>query len=348
MEQGKYILPKTAYIHDDFETRNPQKQGSTLTFKTCGRTQLPSHLLFDIEKTRISENLVPTKIRKPDFSSRITSPIPFAAPPLRSSGSSFSKKLGPLHGANATRPSTDSKLTKSQPFQKLDVLDYGLDMGSQVKSGISSIKHDRDSIRRGSFVPATFKKLPHLIFKTGDDEKVIMALASLQDHGYISQSPSHSKALTLSRRGYVEFHKEGLTELTDVATLEMHLQKFSMVSKHIIIQKFREFKYLRRWDRALRKRKFDDRRKSLENLLIQANIHYWGCVQQVMAECVQLQTDVHQPPWDVPAFGLTLDTLSHELQRRCDCLVDALEATRIRISKLLSQFFDSISSELKV
>ena len=165
-------MPNPAYIHDDFDTRNPQMQASICPpFKSRCRTQLPTHLLFDIEKTRISENLVPIKIRRPDFSSSRASPIPFGAQPRRN-GTGFSKKLlGHLHGANEIRPSTDSKLIKSQPLCKLDVLDYGLDIENEVRSVICSSKLNKDSIRNGSFVPATFKKLPHLISKSGDDEK---------------------------------------------------------------------------------------------------------------------------------------------------------------------------------
>ena len=335
-------MPKTAYIHDDFEsTCNNQRQKINLFPRP--RSQVPSHLLFDLERTQISENLAPPKIRKPVFNSRSSTPLLFSAPALRQTSSrsfKFVKRgLDPISRLEKTRPSTDSKLLQLTSS-------YNLDDAADTGKTPSAFGASARCI--SSYVPATFKKLPHLMTKIGDDERVIAALSSIQGHGYISKSPVHCKALTLSRRGYVECHNGGLTEIMDVKTLEVHMQKFGMLSKHTIVQRFREFKYLRKWDHALRRRKFNDRRKAIQSLLIQSKRDHWECARKVMVECVQLQDEVRQPPWTVPAVGLTLEGVSLELQRRCDIIVDALEASRSRISEIISAFFTSISSAIQV
>ena len=344
MEKGKLCLPKTAYIHDDFEAHNFQASAGGFDSLRPRPKQIPSHLLFDIEKTHIPENVAPPKIRRPVFSTRNSSSIPFTIPPLRRSTTSNStrKSVARL----PTRPLTDEKLIQmGSPF-RLDPLVVESD--SKRPMSVDCSFRSAEGSTRSSYIPATFKKLPHLMTKTDDDEKVILTLSVLQDHGYISTSPDHCKALTLSRRGYVECHKGGLTELTDVSTLEVHMQKFNMLRKHTIIHRFTEFKYLRRWDHALRRRKFHERQKSLQCLMIQSKQEYWKCVQKVMTECVRVEDDLRHPVWTVPPFGLTLESISHELERRCDAITDALEASRSKISEILSEFFESVTSEVKV
>ena len=49
---------------------------------------------------------------------------------------------------------------------------------------------------------------------------------------------------------------------------------------------------LRRWDRAVRARKFAERVRHAERTMLQANKEHWACVARVHTECVRLTEEV--------------------------------------------------------
>ena len=170
----------------------------------------------------------------------------------------------------------------------------------------------------------------------------------MRKYKYIENSPSHTKAFALSQRGYVEQHKKGLTEFEPMPELNVTMMQYAMAKKQPLFSMFREYKALRHWDFAVRRRKFNDRKAIAERKLLQARREHWACVQHVMSACVQLTLDVQEKELRAPPTGWSVEQLRDEILRRREILQDALDSTRQRITNYLERFFSSISEKVSV
>ena len=143
-----------------------------------------------------------------------------------------------------------------------------------------------------------------------------------------------------------------------------------MAQKNLFVGRFREFKAspplllplpvsllythslppqaLRRWDRAVRARKFAERVRHAERTMLQANKEHWACVARVHTECVRLTEEVGEEKLQVLSTGVPLESITADIQRRRDALKDALDVARERIGECMERFFASVSSAVQV
>lgn len=211
----------------------------------------------------------------------------------------------------------------------------------------------REEISRpdGAPIPACNHKWPHIVLDTFNNhanERATGILSVVRKYKYIENSPSHTKAFALSQRGYVEHHRKGLTEFEPMPDLNITMMQYTMARKLTLFSMFREYKTLRQWDFAVRRRKFNDRKAIAEKRLLQARREHWACVQHVMSTCVQLALDVQEKELRAPPTGWVVEQLRDEFLRRREILQDALDSTRHRITNYLEKFFSSISEKASV
>jgi hypothetical protein len=143
-----------------------------------------------------------------------------------------------------------------------------------------------------------------------------------------------------------------------------------VAQKNLFVGRFREFKAspplllplpvsllythslppqaLRRWDRAVRARKFAERVRHAERTMLQANKEHWACVARVHTECVRLTEEVGEEKLQVLSTGVPLESITADIQRRRDALKDALDVARERIGECMERFFVSVSSAVQV
>jgi hypothetical protein len=204
----------------------------------------------------------------------------------------------------------------------------------------------------GTPVPAYNRKWPHIVLGAKNNEqgneRAMSILSVVRKYDYISQSPGHTKAFSISQRGFVELHKKGLTEFEPLHDLNETMTKYAMATKLPLFAKFKLYKSFHHWDNALRHRKFKVRRMRAEQLLLQARREHWACVQHVMSECVQLTIDVQEGELRPSQTGWNIEQVKDEILRRREVLQEALETSRDRISAFLEKFFSSISNRVSV
>ena len=68
----------------------------------------------------------------------------------------------------------------------------------------------------GTPIPAGHRVLPHVMVEKSHP-RAYATLSVLRKHDFVTRSPAHTRALTISQRGYVEMHAKGLTEFRDLA-----------------------------------------------------------------------------------------------------------------------------------
>jgi hypothetical protein len=170
----------------------------------------------------------------------------------------------------------------------------------------------------GTPIPAFNRKWPHIILDTINNhanERAIGILSVVRKYKYIENSPSHTKAFAISQRGYVEHNKKGLTEFEPMPDLNITMMQYTMAKKLTLFSMFREYKALRQWDFAVRRRKFNDRKAVAEKRLLQARREHWACVQHVMSACVQLTEDVQEKELRAPPTGWGVEQMRDEFLR---------------------------------
>ena len=204
----------------------------------------------------------------------------------------------------------------------------------------------------GTPVPAYNRKWPHIVLDTINDEeaneRTMSILSVVRKYAYIAKSPAHTKAFSLSQRGYVESHAKGLTEFEPLLSLNVTMTQYAMALKQPIFAHFRTYKALRLWDFAVRRRKFQDRKNLANKIMMQARREHWACVQYVKSECVQLTLDVQEKNLRPSPAGWNVEQLKEDILRRREILQDALDATRTRITEFLEKFFSTISETVSV
>ena len=173
-------------------------------------------------------------------------------------------------------------------------------------------------------------------------------LSVVRKHDYIQRSPAHSRAFVLSARGVVELHTKGLADFEPLGELNETMTKYSMATKLPLFAKFREYKTFRRWDFALRRRKFKERQRVAEKQMLQARHEHWACLQYAMSECVQLTEDVQEMALRASTTGWTLEQIKGEIERRRVILQDALENTRSKISLFVEKFCSGVSDRISI
>ncbi len=251
-------------------------------------------------------------------------------------------------GTKSRYSSSRKEKRKDMPTQRQDSDDlWALDEVNRTRREYKAEIEQPD----GTPIPTRNRKQPHIVLNTfnpDENERVMSILSVVRKYEYIAQSPSHSKAFSLSQRGYVEQHRKGLTEFETLPNLALTMTQYSMAMKLPIFSRFREYKVLRHWDFAVRRRKFNERLNVAENIFLQARREHWACVQTVVAECVQLTQDVLEKDLRAPPTGWPVEHLKSEILRRREILQDALDTTRTRITDYLEEFFSSISKTANV
>ncbi len=181
-------------------------------------------------------------------------------------------------------------------------------------------------------MPAERRVLPHVMVETSHP-RAYATLSVLRKHDFITKSPAHTRALTISHRGYVEMHTKGLTEFYTMEQLTDDMSSYTLMQKLSVIQHFREYKIFRNWELVVRKRKFATKATLLEKKLLRSHTEHWACVMFAQAQCVSLMHELREKELKPLSTGFTMDALVKELKRRKEILEEALDLTRKHISE---------------
>lgn len=199
----------------------------------------------------------------------------------------------------------------------------------------------------GAAIPARHRVLPHVMVDK-IHQRAFSTLAVFRKHDFVTQSPAHTRAMTISQRGYVESHKSGLTEFHSLEDLSHDLTSFTLMKKLAMIKNFREYKIFRNWELLVRQRKFKLKVHRLEGLMLLSHKGVWACVLNVQVECVALLSGLKAKDLRPPSTGFTTDALAEELRRRQEILQESLENTRQSITEKMDKYFSAVSQEVSV
>ena len=224
---------------------------------------------------------------------------------------------------------------------------FGTRPGTSIHGDATQQYHRECFQHDGTSIPARHRMLPHVMVDPSH-QKAMTTLSVLRKHQFITRSPAHTRAMTISQRGYVEVHKHGLTQFHSLEDLSEDLTSFTLMTRLAIIKNFREYKVFRNWELCVRHRKFKERCLRLERIMLMQNRSAWACAMDVNKECHALMSEVKEQEIHPPSQGLSVEMLVKELQRRKEILIVSLDMARKRIMYIMDTYFAAVSGEMNV
>lgn len=262
---------------------------------------------------------------------------------LQTADDALNRKRMAMHSAKKKhRPTefsqTDMALTSDQ---------FGTRHGTSIAEDATQQYHRECFQDDGSSIPARHRTLPHVMVEPSH-QRALTTLSVIRKHQFITRSPAHTRAMTISQRGYVEVHAHGLTQFHTLDDLSTDLTNYSLMTRLAMIKNFREYKVFRNWELCVRHRKFKDRCRKLEGLMLMRNRSSWACAMDVNKECQILMKEIKEKDLKPPSQGFALETLVKEIQRRKEILIESLDVSRKRIMYIMDTYFAAVSGEINV